>query len=141
MPEDNEHAAQQGENAAASNDSQTGTANDEVVYIVDRLTAKPGEGKALYDDFMANMKPIMEDAGWTFVRATVAPAIWLEKDSSIIEIEWTMPNIAQAAWAYSSATRYNPEYVAWWAGVREKAVSVDRLYSASESYMEVLNNV
>ena len=52
-----------------------------------------------------------------------------------------MPDIAQAAWAYSSATRYNPEYVKWWAEVRGKAVSVDRVYSASESYMEVLNNV
>lgn len=127
--------------ATETNEGLAATGGDEVVYIVDRLTAKPGEGKALYDDFMTNMKPLMEGAGWTFVRATVAPAIWLAKDSSIIEIEWTMPDIAQAAWAYSSATRYNPEYVKWWAEVRGKAVSVDRVYSASESYMEVLNNV
>lgn len=134
-------AEQEANVTTETNEDLAATGGDEVVYIVDRLTAKPGEGKALYDDFMTNMKPLMEAAGWTFVRATVAPAMWLDKDSSIIEIEWTMPDIAQAAWAYSSATRYNPEYVRWWAEVRGKAVAVDRVYSATESYLEVLNNV
>lgn len=117
------------------------TGDGNVVYIVDRLEAKPGDGKAFYEDFMTNMKPIMEAAGWTFVRATVSPAIWMDTDSTVIEIEWTMPDIAQAAWAYSSATRYNPDYVQWWAQAHSRAVSINRIYSASPEYMEVLNNV
>lgn len=117
------------------------TGDENVIYIVDRLVTKPGEGKAVYDDFMANMKPLIEGAGWKFKRATVAPAMWLDTDSNIIEIEWTMADIVQEAWAYSSGTRYNPEYVQWWSTIRENLVSNDRVYSASESYMEVLNNV
>lgn len=117
------------------------TGEENVVYIVDRLVAKPGDGKAVLDDFMANMKPLIEGAGWTFKRATVSPALWLDTDSNIIEIEWTMADIVQAAWAYSSGTRYNPEYVQWWAAMSDRLVSHDRVYSASESYMEVLNNV
>lgn len=127
------------EATAAENLPETGDEN--VVYIVDRLVTKPGEGKAVYDDFMTNMKPLIEGAGWKFKRATVTPAMWLDTDSNIIEIEWTMADIVQEAWAYSSGTRYNPEYVQWWLGVRERLVSNDRVYSASESYMEVLNNV
>lgn len=113
---------------------------ENVVYIVDRLVTKPGEGKAVYDDFMENLKPIIEGAGWKFKRATVSPAMWLDTDSNIIEIEWTMADIVQEAWAYSSATRYNPEYVQWWIDIRDHLVSNDRVYSASVSYMEVLNN-
>ena len=108
---------------------------------MDRLVAKPGEGKAVLDDFMANMKPLIEGAGWRFKRATVAPAMWLDTDSNIIEIEWTMGDIVQEAWAYSSGTRYNPEYVQWWTDIRDRLVSNDRVYSAPEGYMEVLNNV
>lgn len=117
------------------------TGEENVIYIVDRLVAKPGEGKAVLDDFMANMKPLIEGAGWRFKRATVAPAMWLDTDSNIIEIEWTMADIVQEAWAYSSGTRYNPEYVQWWTDIRDRLVSNDRVYSAPEGYMEVLNNV
>ncbi|EOS50209.1 hypothetical protein [Adlercreutzia caecimuris] len=117
------------------------TGEESVIYIVDRLVAKPGEGKAVLDDFMANMKPLIEGAGWRFKRATVAPAMWLDTDSNIIEIEWTMGDIVQEAWAYSSGTRYNPEYVQWWTDIRDRLVSNDRVYSAPEGYMEVLNNV
>ena len=117
------------------------TGEENVIYIVDRLVAKPGEGKAVLDDFMANMKPLIEGAGWRFKRATVAPAMWLDTDSNIIEIEWTMGDIVQEAWAYSSGTRYNPEYVQWWTEIRDRLVSNDRVYSAPEGYMEVLNNV
>lgn len=117
------------------------TGEENVIYIVDRLVAKPGEGKAVLDDFMANMKPLIEGAGWRFKRATVAPAMWLDTDNNIIEIEWTMGDIVQEAWAYSSGTRYNPEYVQWWTDIRDRLVSNDRVYSAPEGYMEVLNNV
>lgn len=117
------------------------TGEESVIYIVDRLVAKPGEGKAVLDDFMANMKPLIEGAGWRFKRATVAPAMWLDTDNNIIEIEWTMGDIVQEAWAYSSGTRYNPEYVQWWTDIRDRLVSNDRVYSAPEGYMEVLNNV
>jgi len=117
------------------------TGEESVIYIVDRLVAKPGDGKAVLDDFMANMKPLIEGAGWRFKRATVAPAMWLDTDSNIIEIEWTMGDIVQEAWAYSSGTRYNPEYVQWWTDIRDRLVSNDRVYSAPEGYMEVLNNV
>ena len=117
------------------------TGEENVIYIVDRLVAKPGDGKAVLDDFMANMKPLIEGAGWRFKRATVAPVMWLDTDSNIIEIEWTMGDIVQEAWAYSSGTRYNPEYVQWWATMSDRLVSNDRVYSAPEGYMEVLNNV
>lgn len=134
-----EEAAEAEAEAAAATDEQK-TEQENVIYIVDRLVTKPGEGKAVYDDFMENMKPLMEAGGWKFKRASVAPAIWLDTDSNIIEIEWTMADIVKEAWAYSSANRSNAEYQQWWVDVREHLVSNDRVYSAPESYMEVLNN-
>lgn len=140
-PEPKEEAPEAPEPASEPAADLADTGEENVIYIVDRLVAKPGEGKAVLDDFMANMKPLIEGAGWRFKRATVAPAMWLDTDSNIIEIEWTMGDIVQEAWAYSSGTRYNPEYVQWWTDIRDRLVSNDRVYSAPEGYMEVLNNV
>lgn len=138
--EEKKEAPEAAEAEAAPAADSPKTEEENVVYIVDRLVTKPGEGKAVYDNFMENMKPLIEGAGWKFKRATVAPAMWLDTDSNIIEIEWTMADIVQEAWAYSSGTRYNPEYVQWWTEIRDHLVSNSRVYSAPESYMEVLNN-
>ena len=138
--ESKEEEAKATEGEATSAAEAPKVEEENVIYIVDRLVTKPGEGKAVYDSFMETMKPLIEGAGWQFKRASVAPAMWIETDSNIIEIEWTMPDIVQAAWAYSSGTRYNPEYVQWWTEIRDHLVSNDRVYSAPESYMEVLNN-
>lgn len=138
--EEKKEAPEAAEAEAAPAADSPKTEEENVIYIVDRLVTKPGEGKAVYDNFMENMKPLIEGAGWKFKRATVAPAMWLDTDSNIIEIEWTMADIVQEAWAYSSGTRYNPEYVQWWTEIRDQLVSNSRVYSAPESYMEVLNN-
>ena len=138
--EEKKEAPEAAEAEAAPAADSPKTEEENVIYIVDRLVTKPGEGKAVYDNFMENMKPLIEGAGWKFKRATVAPAMWLDTDSNIIEIEWTMADIVQEAWAYSSGTRYNPEYVQWWTEIRDHLVSNSRVYSAPESYMEVLNN-
>lgn len=138
--EEKKEAPEAAEAEAAPAADSPKTEEENIIYIVDRLVTKPGEGKAVYDNFMENMKPLIEGAGWKFKRATVAPAMWLDTDSNIIEIEWTMADIVQEAWAYSSGTRYNPEYVQWWAEIRDQLVSNSRVYSAPESYMEVLNN-
>ncbi|MCI8425573.1 MAG: hypothetical protein HFJ72_07955 [Adlercreutzia sp.] len=125
----------------AANEGLAATGSDELVYIVDRLTSKPGGGKELYDGYMNTIKPMIEAGGWTFVRATVSPAIWLDTDSNVIEIEWTMPDIAVAAWGSTGFTRSVPEYVEWWTWAHKEAEEISRVYSASETYMEVLNNV
>lgn len=138
--EEKKEAPEAAEAEAAPAVDSPKTDEENVIYIVDRLVTKPGEGKAVYDSFMENMKPLMEEGGWKFKRASVAPAIWLDTDSNIIEIEWTMDDIVQQAWAYTSATRSKPEYVQWWTEIRDHLVSNDRVYSAPESYMEVLNN-
>ena len=82
-----------------------------------------------------------EAAGLALESTTVAPPMWLDKDSNVVQVVWSMPDIAQAAWAMSSATRYDPAYVEWCSSVRKRVVSRDRSYFASEDYLEVLCNV
>ncbi|WP_139651883.1 hypothetical protein [Raoultibacter phocaeensis] len=111
------------------------------VYVVDTFKPKPGDGKAFLDEYLKTYRPMAEGGGMAFVNATIAPPLWLENDSNIVQIVWTLDDIAVAAWAMSSATRYNPAYVEWWAAVRKRVLERDRSYFASEEYMEVLNNV
>ena len=85
-PEPKEETPEAPEPAAEPAADLADTGEENVIYIVDRLVAKPGDGKAVLDDFMANMKPLIEGAGWTLKRVTVSPAMWLDTDSNIIEI-------------------------------------------------------
>lgn len=111
------------------------------LYIVDTIKPQPGDGKAFLDDYMSIYAPLAKDAGMTLVSSMVAPPLWIDTDSNIVQVVWTVDDIAQAAWAMNSATRYNPVYVEWWKAVRSRVAERDRSYYASESYMEVLNNV
>lgn len=121
--------------------AQPETKPEEKVYVVDTFMPKPGDGKAFLDDYLKTYRPMAENAGMTLHSTTVAPPMWLDSDSNTIQVIWTLDDLAVAAWAMSSATRYNPEYVEWCAAVRKRVVSRDRSYFASEEYMEVLNNV
>ena len=113
----------------------------EKVYLVDTFRPKPGDGKAFLEDYLKTYGPMAEAAGLTLESSTVAPPMWLDKDSNVVQVVWSMPDIAQAAWAMSSATRYDPAYVEWCSSVRKRVVSRDRSYFASEDYLEVLCNV
>lgn len=115
--------------------------SEEKLYIVDTFSPKPGDGKKFLDDYMSTYAPMAQGAGMKLVRTTVAPPMWLDDDSNIIQVVWTLDDIAQQAWAMISATRYIPEYVEWNLAVRDRVLSRDRSYYASEEYMEVLNNV
>lgn len=114
---------------------------DSKVYIVDTFKPKPGDGKSFLNDYLKTYQPMAEGAGMTLVSTTVAPPMWLDSDSNQVQIIWTIDDLAVAAWAMSSATRYNPAYVEWCSQVRKRVVERDRSYYASEEYMEVLNNV
>lgn len=114
---------------------------DQKLYIVDTIKPQPGDGKAFLDDYMATYAPIAQKAGMSLVSSMVAPPLWIDTDSNIVQVVWTVDDIAQAAWAMNSATRYDPAYVEWWKSVRSRVAERDRSYYASESYMEVLNNV
>lgn len=137
----------EGADAAANEESeavveQTPSAetSSEKVYIVDTYVPAVGDGKAFLDEYMEFLKPLEEAVGMTHVNTTVAPPIWLKDDSNTIQIVWTVDDIAVGAWA-TTPTRYNPEYIEWFAKIRKRVVSRDRSYYASEEYMEVLNNV
>lgn len=114
---------------------------EEKLYIVDTIKPKPGDGKAFLDDYMATYAPVAEKAGMSLVGCLVSPPIWIDTDSITLQVTWTLDDIAVAAWAMNSATRYDPAYVAWWSSVRDRVASRDRSYYATETYMEVLNNV
>lgn len=127
--------------ASEEQETQPVNASTEKVYVIDTFTPKPEDGKAFLDEYLKTYRPMAEGGGMAFVSATVAPPIWLENDSNIIQIIWTLDDIAVAAWGMSSATRYNPAYVEWWKTVRSRVLKRDRSYYASEEYMEVLNHV
>lgn len=119
---------------------ETEAAATPFVYVVDRITAKPGDGEALMEEYLSFYAPLAEQCGAELVSKRVAPPFWLPMDSNTLEFTWRVSGIG-GCWGIASPQRANPDVVAWWAGLRDRVVDQDRSYFADPSDMEGLNYV
>jgi hypothetical protein len=83
------------------------------VFVIDDLTAKPGQGDALRRAYLEQYAPGAARRGMTLVHQLVSPAYWLPEGSNRLVFIWTVPGPA-GAWAMKHAGRQDPELVAWW---------------------------
>ena len=111
-----------------------------VIYIVDRIKARPGCGREVYDRYLARFEPLAEERGMELDRAVIAPPIWLTDDvsSNTLEFVWRVEGYP----AFAGAISYgDQEAVAWWDEIEEMAVGRDRSYFSTADDLEVLCNV
>jgi hypothetical protein len=84
------------------------------VFVIDDLTAKPGQGEALLRAYLERYAPGATGRGMTLVHQLVSPPYWLPDGSNRLLFVWTVPGPA-GAWAMKHAGRQDPELTAWWA--------------------------
>ena len=83
------------------------------VYVIDDLTAKPGQGEALRRAYLERYAPGAARRGMTLVHQLVSPAYWLPDGSNRLLFIWSLAGPG-GAWAMKHAGRQDPELVAWW---------------------------
>lgn len=109
-----------------------------VIYLVDRLVAKPGLGREVHDAYLEHFEAVAAEKSMTLDRAVIAPPIWLTDPASNNTLEFTWA--FQGYPALAAAISYGDASVtAWWRELEEKLESRDRSYFASEADVEVLN--
>lgn len=110
------------------------------IYIIDRIVAKPGKGREIYDRYLERFEPFAAERGLTLEHAVFAPPVWLTDDVSSNTLEFIWSAVGYPAFA-GALTYGNDEAAAWWAELEELAVSRDRSYFTTDADAEVLNNV
>ena len=113
---------------------------NETIYIVDEVVTRPGEGRAFLDVYMKRYAPAAQARGLTLDRVLVSPPLWLDDQSNILTITWTLQG-APAWWQMSFRSRTDPSVTSWWAEVDEKVVSRKRSYMSATADIEALTNV
>jgi hypothetical protein len=83
------------------------------VFVIDDLTAKPGQGEALWRAYLERYAPGAARRGMSLVHQLVSPAFWLPDGSNRLLFVWTVSG-AGGAWAMKHAGREDPEVTAWW---------------------------
>ncbi len=64
------------------------------VQIIDDLVARPGEGKALLDAYMADYAPGARARGMVLDRVLVSPPLWMDDQPNTLTIVWNVEGAA-----------------------------------------------
>lgn len=109
-----------------------------MIYLIDRLVAKPGQGRAVYDRYLERFQAIAAEKGMTLEHAIVAPPLWLTDpvSNNTLEFIWTFEGYGSLAAAIAYG---DPSVTAWWRELEEQLELRDRSYFSSEADVEVLN--
>ena len=81
--------------------------HDETIYILDEMTAKPGQAEALLAAYMEKYAPAARERGMILVHRWVTPPLWLKEQSNTLYVIWTVQG-AKAWWQMSFLGRRDP---------------------------------
>ncbi len=110
------------------------------VYVVDRVTTRPGCAREFIDTYLRGYVPGAIDRGMTLRDVLVSPPIWLEDRPNVVTITWSLPD-AQAWWEMTWKGRPDPELGQWWDSVDHLIVERDRSVSAAATDVDKLCDV
>lgn len=109
-----------------------------MIYLIDRMIAKPGKGREVHDAYLERFEAIAKEKEMTLEHAIVAPPIWLTdaESSNTLEFIWSFEGYKKLAAAISYG---NADVTAWWRDLEQNLESSDRSYFSTEADVEVLN--
>jgi hypothetical protein len=86
------------------------------VYVVDRVTTRPGCAKTFVDAYLSEYAPGARRRGMTLRDVLVSPPIWFDDRSNTVTITWSLPS-PQAWWEMTWQARPDPTLGSWWLAV------------------------
>ncbi|QKS01415.1 hypothetical protein F9288_18640 [Sphingomonas sp. CL5.1] len=109
------------------------------VYVLDDLIAKPGEGRALLDAYMADYAPGARARGMTLEHVLVSPPLWMDDQPNTISITWSVAGAA-GWWAMRHAAGADPGTTAFWEAVSDRLLGRARRFAAAPGDVEALGH-
>jgi len=85
----------------------------ERVYIIDRITVKPGQGEAFARACRERYQPGAEARGMRLELNLVAPPLWLQDQANTLLYVWSVEGVA-GYWGMSFQGRQDPALQDWW---------------------------
>jgi hypothetical protein len=114
--------------------------HDETIYILDEMTAKPGQAEALLAAYMADYVPAARERGMTLIHRWVTPPLWLKAQSNTLHVIWTVQG-AKSWWRMSFIGRRDPAVAGWWENAAPMIESRRRCFLADADDLESLADV
>jgi hypothetical protein len=113
---------------------------DGVVYVIDRVTTRPGCAKTFVDTYLAEYALGARARGMTLRDVLVSPPIWFDDRSNTVTITWSLPG-AQAWWEMTWQGRPDPTLGPWWDSIDELVEERTRSVAAVADDVERLCDV
>ena len=112
-----------------------------MIYVIDEILAKPGQGKALYEAYMARYVPGAEARGMTLQHRLVEPAMWLSEGSNRLVFLWAQSDVG-AVWGAKHGARLDSAVDQWWEEEAPPLIESRQRYTLAEAdALEALDNV
>ncbi len=114
--------------------------HNETIYILDEMTAKPGQAEALLAAYMEKYAPAARERGMTLIHRWVTPPLWLREQSNTLYVIWTVQG-AKAWWRMSFLGRRDPAVTGWWEEAASMIETRRRCFLGDVADLESLSNV
>ncbi|WP_150294695.1 hypothetical protein [Sphingobium estronivorans] len=102
------------------------------IYVIDELVARPGQGKALHDAYMQRYAPGARERGMVLAHRLVEPAMWLPEGVNRLLFIWTQPDVG-AVWGAKQRARLDPDVDRWWQEEAPALVETRQRYTLAEA--------
>jgi hypothetical protein len=83
------------------------------IHIVDRVVTQPGQARAFVDAYKARYVPGARSLGMVLEGILVSPPVWLDDDSNVVTVTWTLEGSAQW-WQTAIGRRFDSAFVDFW---------------------------
>jgi hypothetical protein len=93
-----------------------------MIFILDQLVSRDGEGEALHTLYRDEYIPGAEARGMKLVHRLVSPPLWLDDGANRLLFLWRLPD-ADGFWRKNNLGRRDPVVQGWWAKVDRLAAS------------------
>lgn len=110
------------------------------VYVIDRVTTRPGCAKAFVETYLADYAPGARERGMTLRDVLVSPPIWFDDQANTIIISWSLPS-PQAWWEMTWKGRPDPTLRLWWNRVASLITERTRTVAASANDVDGMCDV
>lgn len=110
------------------------------VYVIDRVTTRPGCGRKFVDAYLSGYAPGARERGMTLEQVLVSPPIWFMDQNNTVTIIWSLPN-PRAWWQMTWLGRPDPAVGQWWTDICELVVERTRSVAAAAGDIEKLGDV
>ena len=115
--------------------------NEEVIYIIDQITPKGGQGKAFFQYYVDNYVPVAEARGLKLEHRWVQPPMWMEgEQTNTLHFVWSAKGV-MGYWGVEAQARWDPTSSHFWRDIEPMIVSRTRSVLAEESDIASLTNV